>query len=147
MGLQKALDDEERTDPEIGQAAAKYEQRVDSILKKDTRERDDIARIDALALLSELIASTELHDDERHAFESMVGQLRPPNTRLSVKQLEWVKARHNELFIKYENLVSSGRAPRGKEVDTPLVLRTLPKSPPRRCPFCKSYNCEKGDCL
>jgi hypothetical protein len=34
--------------------------------------------------------------------------------------------------VEYENLVSSGLVPRGREVPTPAVLQNLPKKPPPR---------------
>lgn len=53
---------------------------------------------------------------------------------LSPKQSEWVGSIYERLFDtpKYENLVSSGRVPRGREVPTPPVLQNLPKRPPGR---------------
>lgn len=53
---------------------------------------------------------------------------------LSDKQRAWVESIYERLFDvpKYENLVSSGKVPRGREVPTPLVLQNLPKRPPPR---------------
>jgi hypothetical protein len=53
---------------------------------------------------------------------------------LSEKQRTWTKAIYEQIFDvpEYQNLVSSGQVPRGREVATPAVLQNLPKKPPVR---------------
>jgi hypothetical protein len=51
---------------------------------------------------------------------------------LTTKQREWVTTVHERIVPAYANLVSRGLVPRGREVETPAVLRNLPKRPPQR---------------
>ena len=44
----------------------------------------------------------------------------------------WARLNGEEAPPEYENLISSGKAPRGKEVPTPAILQNLPKKPPRK---------------
>lgn len=92
---------------------------------------------DARLLMEVLRYVEDRHDDpdERtdipyRAFKGMLDRGEP----LSDKQRAWVRGVHERLFDepKYENLVSGGRVPRGREVPTPAVLRDLPKRPPPR---------------
>lgn len=55
---------------------------------------------------------------------------------LSEKQKEWIRGVHERLFDapSYENAWSNGKVPKGREVETPAVLRNLPKKPPPRRP-------------
>lgn len=64
------------------------------------------------------------------AFQGMLDRGYP----LSDKQRAWVRGVYERLFDvpQYENLISSGKAPRGREVPTPSVLQNLPKKPPHR---------------
>jgi len=64
------------------------------------------------------------------AFKSMLAHNRP----LTDKQRSWARSIHEQIFEspKYENLVSRGLVPRGREVPTPTVLQNLPKKPPQR---------------
>jgi hypothetical protein len=66
------------------------------------------------------------------AFEGMITRDRP----LSDKQRAWMNAIYEQLFDEpeYENLASSGKLCRGREVPTPAILRreNLPLKPPRR---------------
>ena len=53
---------------------------------------------------------------------------------LTEKQRGYVRGVYEKVMQTpiYENLISSGKAPRGKEVPTPAILLNLPKHPPRR---------------
>lgn len=57
---------------------------------------------------------------------------RGERSKLSAKQRQFAMTVLGE--PDYENLVSSGKAPRGREVETPDVLKphNLPKKPPGR---------------
>ena len=88
-------------------------------------------------LLGKLLAREELNDDEREAFADMLQQLNdkwPVLTDglrgLSLKQRAWAESRFGELEPCYENLVSSGQVPRGREVQ--LLFAPGPLKPPRR---------------
>jgi hypothetical protein len=54
--------------------------------------------------------------------------------QLSGRQREWLRGVRDRFVPQYENLVSSGKVPRGREVETPAVLKILPKRPPTRRP-------------
>jgi len=87
-----------------------------------------------LALLAAVLERDDLSDAARAAFEDMQHKLdRWPLTK---KQRQWIEAAlRGEKFEpepEYENLVSSGRVPRGREVPTPAILQNLPKKPPPR---------------
>ena len=69
------------------------------------------------------------------AFGEMAVRLESrPGTALSDKQRKWLAGVYERVTgePQYENLVSSGRVPRGREVETPAVLQNLPKRPPGR---------------
>jgi hypothetical protein len=83
-----------------------------------------------LRMLRELL-ETKLTDYEREAFSDMLEGLEQYH-QLSEKQRVWVAQAYEKIHPQYENLVSSGKVPRGREVETPAVLRTLPKRPPGR---------------
>ncbi len=85
-----------------------------------------------LRILGELLENTELRETEREAFADMKQALVDEYHQLTEKQRAWVMIRHGELFPQYENLVSRGLVPRGREVETPPTLRNLPKHPPGR---------------
>jgi hypothetical protein len=71
----------------------------------------------------------ELSEAEWDAFEDMRSYLTENRFRvLSEKQHEWVAAVHQRIVPQYDNLVSSGLAPRGKEVAS--MVGALPKRPP-----------------
>lgn len=78
--------------------------------------------------LTALLDSGELTESEREAFEDMLeldGGLTP-------KQRAWVEDVCERIGVcGAKNLWSQGKVPRGREVPTPEVLRTLPKKPPR----------------
>jgi hypothetical protein len=85
-------------------------------------------------MIEELLAASPDESEEMRfnarAFRSMLTQDGP----LSESAQRWLRAVYERVLEKpiYENLVSSGRAPRGKEVATPAVLQHLPKKPPPR---------------
>lgn len=84
--------------------------------------------------LRECLAASPDEDEELRfnagAFREMLERDRP----LSEKQRAWVRNVYEQLFDvpHYENLVSSGRVPRGREVPLPPGLQNLPKKPPGR---------------
>jgi hypothetical protein len=100
------------------------------------------AREEDLRQLTELLEDHggELADSEREAFTDMRAALRafPADAegrrQLSAKQREWLRGVRDRLVPQYENLVSAGNVPRGREVPTPAVLQILPKKPPTRRP-------------
>jgi hypothetical protein len=74
-------------------------------------------------------------DKAATAFEGWLPKLEEnPHYFLSEKQRGWLRGVYEKLFQApvYENLVSSGKVPRGREVPTPIVLQNLPKKPPGR---------------
>jgi hypothetical protein len=90
-----------------------------------------------LQRLTEKYRELDEADDERakqipSAFADMLRVGRP----LSAKQRVWVRAIYEKFFDEpmYENLASSGGLCRGREVETPAVLRreNLPMRPPKR---------------
>ncbi len=92
---------------------------------------------DARILREVLTAFEVLDEDDRHydirarvAFDFMLSRGR----ELSEKQRAWVLGVHERLCgtPHYENSWSAGQVPRGREVETPSVLRQLPKRPPGR---------------
>jgi hypothetical protein len=98
-----------------------------------------------LALLAKTIKKGEelLEEDDGRvsqiavdAFKDMYARLTERFvTRLSDKQRAWAKSVWRQISDdepEYENLISNGLCPRGKEVPTPSVLQNLPKKPPPR---------------
>jgi hypothetical protein len=90
-------------------------------------------------LLRDLLAWSADHDPDGEKFspkpfEEMLSR----GFGLSPKQRAWAKGlleRFAEKDPTYENLVSRGMVLRGREVETPAVLKNLPKKPPvRRSP-------------
>lgn len=85
-------------------------------------------RDDDIALLKEVLDTARLayvHD----TFENMLEQLEGGERfLLSEKQRRWV----SDILDRptYENLASSGRLARGREVPTPAVLQNRPLKPP-----------------
>ena len=51
---------------------------------------------------------------------------------LSPKQTAWIRGIYDRVFDEptYENLVSAGKVPAGRPVESPDVLKNLPKKPP-----------------
>src|SRR5208337_4401506 len=95
-------------------------------------------------MLSELLDrhSDELSETEVEAFADMRFDLqayggmeipsKPKYQQLTDKQRTWVMSAHERIGPEYENLVSLGLGPRGREVETPAVQLNLPKKPPTR---------------
>jgi hypothetical protein len=86
-----------------------------------------------LELLKNVLAHN-LSEYSTAAFEGMLHDLmQHPTWELTIKQREWVTNEAEKRGVpKYENLVSRGLVPRGKEVPLPEVLTVLPKRPPGR---------------
>lgn len=82
-------------------------------------------------LLEVAIEKADEQEDERaaDAFRSMFKM-----ERLTPKQRAWAEAmvegRRYDPAPEYENLISSGKAPRGREVE--LMVKDKPKFPPGR---------------
>jgi len=74
----------------------------------------------------------DLSEQQREIVDDMVSKGR----RLSTKQRKlleaFIEGTPYEAEPEYLNLVSRGLVPRGREVETPEVLRNLPKLPPGR---------------
>lgn len=92
------------------------------------------ADLDLLNLLLDKHADS-LTDVEVEAFAGMrfnltAGLRGPQFLELTGKQREWAQDTHRRIVPVYENLVSRGLVPRGREVPTPPVLQNLPKCPP-----------------
>lgn len=88
-----------------------------------------------LDMLNELLEKhlEELSDVEVEAFADMRFCLKMvAQSALTKKQREWVTAVQKRIVPQYENLVSNGLVPRGREVPTPPALQNLPKRPPPR---------------
>lgn len=100
-----------------------------------------------LQLLDELLTkhADEITDDETEAFASMrfdlqayrgiLGEASESGRRfqtLTERQRSWAAAVRERVAPQYQNLISSGAAPRGREVPTPAILQNLPKRPPPR---------------
>jgi hypothetical protein len=82
-------------------------------------------------LVHRALANPGLNGETREVFEEWLIRLESGRIRsLSEKQRTWAKGTLDE--PTYENLVSSGRANRGKEVPTPAVLLNRPLKPPRK---------------
>lgn len=94
-----------------------------------TREED-------LKQLGELLGdhADELSETEAEAFDDMRASLLTEDGyhQLTDKQRAWLTVVRARVIPEYENLVSRGLVPRGKEVPTPAVLQNLPKAPPKR---------------
>jgi len=88
-------------------------------------------------MVSECLHWAEEHPEgeERfdvRAFERFRSLLRI-GAGLTDKQASWVRGVHESVFGEptYDNLVSRGLVPRGREVATPEVLKNLPLKPPQ----------------
>lgn len=84
-----------------------------------------------IKLVKAVLELDRLDDEALAAFESMLDSLDASERALSFKQRDWA----NKLVGdpgEYENLVSSGQVPRGREVPTPPVLLNRPLKPPGR---------------
>ena len=69
-------------------------------------------------------------DSTRKAFRNMLSQSR----FLSEKQASWIRAIYERVFDAptYENLASSGKLVRGREVELLVDVMPKPKKPPQR---------------
>lgn len=104
-----------------------------------------------LSMLTRLLGNNEENQDRNEEEEQAKDDAFPKTTQdafrlmlrslqsgaklvLSDRQRAWVKDVYEKVFDdpQYENLVSRGLVPRGKEVETPAVLRNLPLRPPGR---------------
>jgi hypothetical protein len=88
-----------------------------------------------LELLRKLCVEHEedLSEDELSAFKDMWEGLDPDSNhdhQLTEKQRAWAKKTLDRYQPEYENLVSEGKVPRGKEVES--MVGSLPKKPPQR---------------
>lgn len=95
-----------------------------------------MGRADDISLLKKALLKLDEASEERkivharEAFEDMLEKLEVGvRAVLTKKQRDWVTTMLDEPG-EYENLISSGKAPRGKEVPTPAVLRNRPLRPP-----------------
>jgi DNA topoisomerase IB len=82
-------------------------------------------------LLEAALASDDISDEAREAFEDMQAKCRP----LSPKQRAWLEAAiegHRYEAPDEEPPKPASAYPRGKEVELPPVLRNLPLKPPGR---------------
>lgn len=85
-------------------------------------------------LLKLALDDDELPDETREAFTDMQTKI-GVSGRLTDKQRAWVRnVLGDKAEPEYENLVSSGKVPRGVHVESPPVLRreNLPLRPPGR---------------
>lgn len=93
----------------------------------DHRERD-------LEMLNKLLDDdhiNELSESEQEDFAGMRTALQQKRIwDLSPRQRSWVQDRFEQLVPEYENLVSAGKVPRGREVE--LMVRDKPLRPPPR---------------
>lgn len=102
------------------------------------RNKDDLALLDRAlnAVLEKGMRESALNNDWKDphdAFEDMRKRLeRFPQATLTDKQREWAANVAGEEI--YKNEFSAGLIPRGREVETPAVLRreNLPLKPPGR---------------
>lgn len=89
-----------------------------------------------MALLERAIAAASAA--ERDAAADAFRRMLAGRCKLTPKQRAWAEGVAEGRFVEaepeYENLVSSGRVPRGREVETPAALRreNLPLRPPGR---------------
>jgi hypothetical protein len=91
-----------------------------------------LARQEDLDLLNRLL-EYELREDLKEAFSDMRHGLQTgARLSLSVRQRQWASEVLESFEPSYENAVSNGKVPRGREVPTPAVLQNLPKYPPGR---------------
>lgn len=92
------------------------------------------------AMLDALLGSDRLTAYEEEAFSDIRGQIERTMRPVTKAQRMWIENRYKALELDAaepaKNLVSSGQVPRGREVETPELLRyeNLPKAPPGRRP-------------
>lgn len=100
-----------------------------------------MSRLEDIKLLKRALKELDAESDDKRvvtaieAFTDMLAQLRGAkgggNRQLTKKQRAWVLRILDEPE-PYENLVSEGKVPRGREVPTPPVLTHRPLKPPGR---------------
>lgn len=74
-----------------------------------------------------------VEDARLEVFKTMLEDLHSGQRKcLSLRQRKWVNDVLDEFEPRAENLVSRGLVPRGRPVETPEVLKVLPKRPPTR---------------
>ena len=88
-------------------------------------------------LVRDVLAESELTDEEREAFEEMRDMLDTGRATLSDKQRAWVRNVGKRAGADIDRVMDrwkKGEIPRGNEVETPAVLRreNLPMKPPGR---------------
>lgn len=104
------------------------------------KERSGVARGKRDLAMLDAIVNERCSDSERSAFEDMADRLRGgKQTQLTDTQRMWAREVAERLGVdepEYENLASSGKVARGREVATiPMLERDkLPMHPPRRKP-------------
>jgi hypothetical protein len=77
----------------------------------------------------------DISDSERESFEDMYEKLLSTlMEHLTERQRAWVKSVYDRCVPDYQNLISTGQAPRGKEVPTIELLKreNLPLKPPSK---------------
>lgn len=95
------------------------------------REDEMSLRDEDIKLLKRVIALLEEQGKDAEHFSNMLAALEEGRFgNLTTKQRKWAKDTLDE--PEYENLVSTGKAPRGREVPTPAVLQHRPLKPPGR---------------
>jgi hypothetical protein len=87
-------------------------------------------RVSDMTMLEEILEN-EITENERAAFQDMLDGLDHWQI-LTDAQRKWAKLVHERFKPTYENLVSDGRVPRGREVLEPEALRHRPLKPPGR---------------
>lgn len=94
----------------------------------EERRNRQIAVLPDLVLLNRVLDDDETTPDERKAFDEMrANLLSGERRRLSQRQRSWV-----EEVARRLTPISAADVPRGNPVETPEVLRHLPKKPPGR---------------
>jgi len=93
-----------------------------------TKRDDDIKLLESV-----LDEDLELTEEEQIMFDGLLDFLKgSPSRSLSKKQRNKLQASYDRSHPEYENLYSSGKVPKGKDIPTPPVLQNLPKFPPGR---------------
>lgn len=85
-------------------------------------------------LVREVLAE-EITEAEREAFTEMLAMLDAGRRTLSERQRSWVREVGKRAGADVDNVMERwkrGEIPRGREVETPAVLRNLPMKPPGR---------------
>jgi hypothetical protein len=84
-------------------------------------------------LLQKTLEAMSATDSSRETFEGWLDEIESGQRKaISPKQRAWVNNVLDEYEPRAANLVSRGLVPRGREVETPEVLKVLPLKPPGR---------------